>query len=203
MRIDGAPNVIALVPGLICSHGCLVGRRSAVLRRSGTGHPPDRRAVRRVRAHGTDRPRAGAPRQERRSAHADDRRHGRRADPAGQQVRLHRRSAGRTRRRRPLPRRRPDRLGHRLSRRGHHHLPAWLGARADNGGRGVGVRGHRYGRRVRSASARRHRDGDALPCRRGLPAAGALAHIPVEWIGHHARQLRGRPGRDESPSAGV
>ncbi len=203
MRTNGAPNVIALVPGLICPHGRLVGRGSAILRRSRTGHPPDRRAVRRVRAHSADRPRARTPGQERRSTNPDDRRHSSGTDPAGQQVRLQRRPAGRARRRRPLPRCRPDRLGYRLSRRGHHHLPARLCPRTDHGGRSVGVRGHRYGRGVRSAPARRHRDGDALPRRGRLPAAGALAHIPLERIGHHAHQLHGRPGCDDTPSASM
>ena len=44
-----------------------------------------------------------------------------------------------TRRGRPVARRGPNRLGHRLSRCRHHHLPPRLRARPDDRGRGVGV----------------------------------------------------------------
>ena len=38
---------------------------------------------------------------------------------------------------------------------------------------------------------------------RRFHAAGALARVPAEWIGHHARQLRRRPWRDDAPAAGL
>ena len=124
-------------------------------------------------------------------------------DPARQQVRLHRRAAGRPRRRRPVPCGGPNRLGHRLSRRGHHHLPPRIGARAHHGGRRVGVRGHRHGRRLRPDSARRHGHGDALSHHRRVHAAGEAAVGPAQRVGHHARHLRRGPWRHESPTAGV
>lgn len=62
-----------------------------------------------------------------------------RPDGREQQIRLHRRTAGRSRRRRPILGRGSNRLRHRLSRCEHHHLPARVGALLDHRGGGMGV----------------------------------------------------------------
>ena len=176
--------------GVTVSACRFAGGRSGVARRPRTKQSPDRRTAHRVRVDGADRPGARGARQERRAAHPGHRGNRVGVDPDRQQVRLLRRPQSRHGRGGPVPGRRPNRLGHRLSRRRTDHHPAGRGARTDHRRGDLGVRGDRHGRRGRPGEVGHPRDVPALRHRARFHSADESPHRATGWVGATAHHLR-------------